>query len=66
MPQNILGTYTAIGIVEYWDTSMHLFNARVKSSVVNWSSTQVHNRGQTSSVRQETLQWARSSPEIEK
>ncbi|CAM9902494.1 unnamed protein product, partial [Scytosiphon promiscuus] len=36
--QDILSTYTAVGIMEHWELSMELFNARVKSFVKDWGT----------------------------
>ncbi|CAB1106377.1 unnamed protein product [Ectocarpus sp. CCAP 1310/34] len=62
--QDILAGYTAVGIVEYWDLSMQLFNARVRSPVREWNSTLHINAGKPSGLRAEVLQWAHDSPAI--
>lgn len=62
--QGILGTYTAVGILEHWDLSMQLFDARVKSPVHNWQDIQKSNPGKLSGLRDEVYQWAHMSPEI--
>ncbi|CAN0088367.1 unnamed protein product [Scytosiphon promiscuus] len=60
----ILASYTAVGILEHWDLSMQLFDARVKSPVRSWQQIQMSNQGQLSGLRDEVLQWAHTSPEI--
>lgn len=62
--QAILASYTAVGILEHWDLSMQLFDARVKSPVRSWRQIQMSNQGQLSGLRDEVLQWAHTSPEI--
>ncbi|CBJ29219.1 hypothetical protein Esi_0138_0056 [Ectocarpus siliculosus] len=51
--EGILATYTAVGILEYWDLSMQLFNARVTSPVWDWEDMEHSNRGQRSGLRDE-------------
>ncbi|CAN0101748.1 unnamed protein product, partial [Ectocarpus fasciculatus] len=60
----ILSTYTAVGILEYWDLSMQLFDERVKSPVRHWQDIKHFNKGQMSELRDEVHQWAHMSPEI--
>ncbi|CAM9970395.1 unnamed protein product [Laminaria digitata] len=60
----ILGTYTAVGILEHWDLSMQLFDAKVKSPVSDWQTIQKSNPGQMSGLRDEVFKWAHTSPEI--
>ncbi|CAN0193658.1 unnamed protein product [Ascophyllum nodosum] len=62
--QRILSTYTAVGIMEEWNLSMALFNAKVKSPVANWDSKIVRNPGLQSKGRQELLEWAFMSPRV--
>lgn len=62
--QAILGSYTAVGILEHWDLSMQLFDARVRSPVRDWQNIQKSNPGQLSGLRDEVYQWAHMSPEI--
>lgn len=62
--KGIMVTYTAVGILEEWDTTMELFNAKVKSSVRDWRTEQVSNPGKGSDVRDHLLSWAMQSPEI--
>lgn len=62
--QGILGTYTAVGILEHWDLSMQLFNARVKSPVRDWQNIVKSNAGTLSGLREEISRWAHTSPEI--
>ncbi|CAN0219045.1 unnamed protein product [Scytosiphon promiscuus] len=62
--EGILGTYTAVGILEHWDLSMQLFDARIKSPVRDWQNIQKSNPGQLSGIRDEVYQWAHLSPEI--
>lgn len=59
-----MNTYTAVGILEEWDTTMELFNAKVKSPVRDWRTEQVSNPGTGSDVRDRLLSWAMQSPEI--
>lgn len=54
----------AVGILEHWDLSMQLFDARVKSPVRDWQNIQKSNPGQLSGIRDEVYQWAHLSPEI--
>lgn len=35
--------YVQVGILEHWDLSMELFNARVKSPVRDWQVTRTKN-----------------------
>lgn len=62
--QSILGTYTAVGILEHWDLSMQLFDARVRSPVRDWVNISKSNPGKLSPVRDEVTRWAHLSPEI--
>eukprot|EP00752_Nemacystus_decipiens_P004779 g4350.t1 len=71
--QRILASYTAVGILEHWDLSMELFNARIRSPVRDWKVTPVHlahlgvhraNTGVYSELRQQIRRWARTSPDI--
>lgn len=62
--QAILGSYTAVGILEHWDLSMQLFDARVKSPVRDWQHISKSNPGQLSGLRDEVSKWAHMSPEI--
>lgn len=64
MTQGILGTYTAVGILEHWDLSMQLFNAKVKSPVTDWQTIRLANAGQMSGPRDEVARWAHGSPDI--
>lgn len=54
----------AVGITEHWELSMQLFDAVVESPVRKWDAELLRNPGQTSSKRDEVLQWAYQSPEI--
>lgn len=62
--QEILLTYTAVGIFEHWETSMALFNARVKSPVAHWDAQIARNPGLHNEEREKLLQWAAVSPEV--
>ncbi|CAM9761772.1 unnamed protein product [Ectocarpus fasciculatus] len=62
--EDILAGYTAVGVLEYWDLSMQLFNARVRSPVREWNTTLHSNAGVPSGLRYEVLQWAHNSPGI--
>ncbi|CAM9248505.1 unnamed protein product [Ectocarpus sp. 4 AP-2014] len=62
--QDILGGYTAVGIMEHWDLSMQLFNARVRSPVREWNVFKQRNPGIMSGLRDEVLEWAHESPAI--
>lgn len=62
--QGILGTYVAVGILEYWDLSMELFDAKVKSPVRDWKVITKSNPGQQSDLRNDIYRWAHMSPEI--
>ncbi|CAN0222420.1 unnamed protein product [Ectocarpus sp. 12 AP-2014] len=62
--QDILAGYTAVGIMEHWDLSMQLFNARVRSPVREWNMFKQRNPGVMSGLRDEVLQWAHESPAI--
>ncbi|CAB1120652.1 unnamed protein product [Ectocarpus sp. CCAP 1310/34] len=62
--EDILSRYTAVGIMEHWDLSMQLFNARVRSPVREWNITQHSNAGLPSELRDEVLQWAHDSPVV--
>ncbi|CAM9509143.1 unnamed protein product [Hapterophycus canaliculatus] len=62
--ENILASYTAIGIMDHWDLSMQLFNARVKSPVRDWNFFKQANPGKMSGLRDEVYQWAHTSSEI--
>ena len=57
-------TYTAMGIMEYWDLSMQLFDAKVKSPVRVWNEEKHANQGDPSPLRDEVYRWAHKSPEI--
>ncbi len=59
-----MGTYAAVGILEHWDLSMQLFDARVKSPVKDWVNINTSNPGQLSPEREEVTKWAHLSPEI--
>eukprot|EP00903_Cladosiphon_okamuranus_P012283 g11519.t1 len=60
----ILGSYIAVGILEHWDLTMQLFDARVRSPVKDWQKIQTSNPGQQSRLRDDIYQWAHMSPEI--
>lgn len=60
----ILSTYAAVGIYEEWDLSMKLYDATVTSSVMEWDSAVLHNKGYQSKARQQLLEWARNSTQI--
>eukprot|EP00752_Nemacystus_decipiens_P003296 g3050.t1 len=60
----ILGSYTAVGILEHWDLSMQLFDARVRSPVRDWQNIKKSNPGRLSGLRDQVYQWAHMSPEI--
>lgn len=62
--QELLLTYNAVGIFEYWELSMQLFDAKVKSPVETWDASVSHNPGVSNDAREELLTWARSSPEL--
>ncbi|CAB1104435.1 unnamed protein product [Ectocarpus sp. CCAP 1310/34] len=62
--QDILAGYTAVGIMEHWDLSMQLFNARVRSPVREWNVFKQRNPGVMTGLRDEVLQWAHKSPAI--
>eukprot|EP00904_Undaria_pinnatifida_P005233 jgi/Undpi1/183/HiC_scaffold_1.g00180.m1 len=62
--EEILLTYNAVGIFEYWDLSMQLFDAKVKSPVEKWDASITHNPGVRNEAREELLVWASSSPEL--
>lgn len=63
--QAILDTYHAVGILEHWDLSMRLFDARVKSPVARWTDLAFKvNPGTQSAKRQELLEWAYRSREV--
>lgn len=64
LEQNIISGYAAIGIMEHWDLSMQLFNARVRSPVRDWNVFKQANPGKMSGLRDEVLKWAHTSPEI--
>lgn len=59
-----MGNYTAIGIMEYWDLSMQLFDAKVKSPVRTWELQKHANPGIVSPLRDEVYRWAHGNPEI--
>eukprot|EP00903_Cladosiphon_okamuranus_P008180 g7879.t1 len=65
--EGILRSYTAVGILEHWDLTMELFNARVKSPVRDWKATpeplnRVHEV--YSDFQQKIHEWARTSPDV--
>eukprot|EP00752_Nemacystus_decipiens_P011552 g10258.t1 len=63
--KGILSTYAAVGIVEHFNLSMELFNARVKSPVRDWTLHNIPvNAGRASGLKEDVLEWAKSSPEI--
>ncbi|CAM9180585.1 unnamed protein product [Ectocarpus sp. 13 AM-2016] len=62
--ENILAGYTAVGIMEHWELSMQLFNARVRSPVRDWNMTVLNNAGLRSGLRDDVLQWAHDSPAV--
>lgn len=57
-------TYQAIGVMEYWDLSMELFQAKVKSPVRDWRQKNHVNEGLDSASRKEISQLAHMSPQI--
>lgn len=62
--QAILGSYTAVGILEHWDLSMQLFDAKVRSPVRDWQNIHKSNPGKLSGLRDHVYQWAHMSPQI--
>lgn len=58
-------TYNAVGIFEFWDLSMQLFNSRIKSPVANWDAGIAKNPGVRTGAREELLGWARNSTELQ-
>ncbi|CAM9685130.1 unnamed protein product [Ectocarpus sp. 12 AP-2014] len=50
--------------MEYWDLSMELFNARVRSPVREWNMTLHSNAGVPSGLRYKVLRWAHDSPAV--
>ncbi|CAM9839575.1 unnamed protein product [Scytosiphon promiscuus] len=62
--QQVMASYVAVGVMEYWDLSMQLFNARVRSPVPDWNQFRLANSGKTSGLRDEVLQWAHMSADI--
>lgn len=63
--EDLLRTYTAVGIAEHWDISMELFDATLDSRVEKWTSTPHKNASKASkSTKTELLEWAMTSPEI--
>lgn len=43
---------------------MKLYDATVTSSVMEWDSAVLHNKGYQSKARQQLLEWARNSTQI--
>lgn len=64
LPKDILANYTAVGILEHWDLSMQLFDARVRSPVRHWNATVQSNPGKLSGLRDDVHSWARTSSDI--
>lgn len=62
--EEILLSYNALGIFEYWDLSMQLFDAKVRSPVEKWDASITHNPGVRNEAREELLVWAGGSPEM--
>lgn len=63
--QTVLSSYVAVGIMEYWALSMDLFDAKVTSTVKEWSKDFHSNANSDSnSTRDELLEWATQSPRI--
>ncbi|CAN0366243.1 unnamed protein product [Ectocarpus sp. 6 AP-2014] len=62
--EDILAGYEAVGIMEHWELSMELFNARVRSPVREWNRFKQKNPGATSGLRDQVLQWAHENPAI--
>lgn len=62
--QAIIGSYQAIGILEHWELSMQLFDAKVRSPVSDWQIIQISNSGKKSELRDAVHKWAHMSPEI--
>ena len=62
--QAIMGSYEAIGILEHWELSMQLFDAKVRSPVKDWQNIQISNSGKKSELRDSVHKWAHMSPEI--
>lgn len=62
--QDVLLSYTAVGIFEEWELSMELFDAVISSPVQQWGSGEAVNPGPQSGQREMLLRWAHSSPEI--
>lgn len=62
--QEVLLSYTAVGIFEEWELSMDLFDAVILSPVEQWGGEEAVNPGPKSSEREMLLRWAHSSPEI--
>lgn len=59
-----MSSYVAMGIMEHWDLTMQLFNARVRSPVPDWNQFRLVNSGKSSGLREEVLQWAYMSVDI--
>ncbi|CAM9280646.1 unnamed protein product [Ectocarpus sp. 12 AP-2014] len=62
--EDILARYAAVGIMEHWELSMELFNARVRSPVREWNRFKQKNPGAQSGFRDQVLQWAHGNPAI--
>ncbi|CAM9148414.1 unnamed protein product [Hapterophycus canaliculatus] len=62
--QEVMASYVAVGIMEHWDLTMKLFNARVRSPVPDWNQFRLANPGKASGLRDEVLQWAHMSADI--
>ncbi|CBN74365.1 expressed unknown protein [Ectocarpus siliculosus] len=62
--EDVLLSYTAVGIFEEWELSMELFDAVISSPVQQWGGEEAVNPGPKSSEREMLLRWAHSSPEI--
>ncbi|CAM9257144.1 unnamed protein product [Ectocarpus sp. 12 AP-2014] len=62
--EDVLLSYTAVGIFEEWELSMELFDAVISSPVQQWGGGEAVNPGPQSGEREMLLRWAHSSPEI--
>eukprot|EP00904_Undaria_pinnatifida_P005222 jgi/Undpi1/182/HiC_scaffold_1.g00179.m1 len=62
--EEIMLTYTAVGLMSEWELSMQLFDATIKSPVRKWNHHEAHNPGVESPEREALLKWAHVDPEL--
>lgn len=65
LSKDVLSKYNAVGILEHWDISMRLFDARVQSPVARWTDLDFKVNAASETYRRHLLHtWAYNSSEI--